>query len=75
MIHGRQSGHLAPGSAFPEGRTTVTYIATDLTGNSQLCDIIVTVEGKVWYFIISALYTHCRQFRGHNNWKLKNKNI
>ncbi|XP_071810204.1 uncharacterized protein [Asterias amurensis] len=40
----RQSGHMAPGSVFPEGRTTVTYIATDPTGNSQLCDVFITVE-------------------------------
>ena len=56
MIPGRQSGHTAPGSVFPEGRTTVTYIATDPTGNSQLCDVFITVEGKVLYFLfVTAL--------------------
>ncbi|XP_038060587.1 sushi, von Willebrand factor type A, EGF and pentraxin domain-containing protein 1-like [Patiria miniata] len=39
----RQTGHLAPGSSFPEGRTTVTYFAADPVGLSEQCDVIVTV--------------------------------
>ncbi|XP_022103007.1 sushi, von Willebrand factor type A, EGF and pentraxin domain-containing protein 1-like [Acanthaster planci] len=39
----RQVGHLAPGSRFPEGKTTVTYTATDPTALSSQCDVIVTV--------------------------------
>ncbi|XP_022105727.1 sushi, von Willebrand factor type A, EGF and pentraxin domain-containing protein 1-like [Acanthaster planci] len=39
----RVSGHMAPGSRFPEGRTTVTYTATDPSALSSQCDVIVTV--------------------------------
>ncbi len=34
---------LAPGASFPVGSTTVTYSATDLSGNSSSCSFQVTV--------------------------------
>eukprot|EP00057_Strongylocentrotus_purpuratus_P017942 XP_011672416.1 PREDICTED: sushi, von Willebrand factor type A, EGF and pentraxin domain-containing protein 1-like [Strongylocentrotus purpuratus] len=36
--------HLGPGSNFSEGSTTVPYIATDTSGNSVKCEVIVTVQ-------------------------------
>jgi hypothetical protein len=33
----------APGSVFPVGNTTVTYIATDASGNTATCSFVVTV--------------------------------
>ena len=33
----------APGSVFPEGSTTVTYTATDASGNTNTCSFIITV--------------------------------
>ncbi|KAJ8041572.1 Hyalin [Holothuria leucospilota] len=33
-----------PGDSFPLGPTTVTYIFTDLSGNSATCSFIVTVD-------------------------------
>ena len=35
-----------PGSAFPIGTTTVTYISTDPTGNTATCSFNVTVNGQ-----------------------------
>ncbi|XP_022105682.1 sushi, von Willebrand factor type A, EGF and pentraxin domain-containing protein 1-like isoform X2 [Acanthaster planci] len=39
----RQAIHLAPGSIFPEGRTTVAYFASDPVGLSEQCDFIINV--------------------------------
>ncbi|XP_033644442.1 sushi, von Willebrand factor type A, EGF and pentraxin domain-containing protein 1-like isoform X2 [Asterias rubens] len=40
----KQGNGRGPGSRFPEGRTIVTYIAVDPTGNSDQCDVIITVN-------------------------------
>lgn len=37
----------ASGSTFNKGTTTVTYIATDLTGNSSTCNFTVTVNDNI----------------------------
>nr|XP_006825005.1 PREDICTED: uncharacterized protein LOC100367903 [Saccoglossus kowalevskii] len=39
----RQAGHRGPSEYFPEGSTTVTYIASDASGNYALHDIKVRV--------------------------------
>lgn len=36
----------APGSEFPVGNTTVTFTATDDSGNQKTMDVIVMVEGR-----------------------------
>ena len=67
FCHCRQSGHLAPGSRFSEGQTTVTFSATDPRGNSEQCNVLVTVVGKaacnlfiVVSFAICFLTVLCR---------------
>ena len=37
------TGNFAPGATFPRGITTVTYTATDLSGNTSICTFTVTV--------------------------------
>ena len=37
------TGNFAPGATFPRGVTTVTYTATDLSGNTSTCSFTVTV--------------------------------
>ena len=37
------TGNFAPGATFPVGVTTVTYTATDLSGNTSTCVFTVTV--------------------------------
>jgi hypothetical protein len=37
------TGNFAPGATFPVGVTTVTYTATDLSGNTSTCSFTVTV--------------------------------
>ena len=43
-----------PGDIFPIGTTTVTYTATDISGNSSTCSFIVTIEDR-----ISPLFDFC----------------
>ncbi len=37
------TGNFAPGATFPVGVTTVTYTATDVSGNTSTCSFTVTV--------------------------------
>ncbi|XP_038050781.1 sushi, von Willebrand factor type A, EGF and pentraxin domain-containing protein 1-like [Patiria miniata] len=39
----KYAGHPDSGSSFAEGRTTVTFTATDPSGNAAQCDVIVIV--------------------------------
>ena len=43
-----------PGDTFPIGITTVTYTATDVSGNSSTCSFTVTVEDR-----ISPIFDFC----------------
>ena len=44
----------SPGQAFPIGKTTVTYTATDAANNRATESFVVTVIGTVWvrYFAL-----------------------
>jgi hypothetical protein len=43
------------GWQFPEGSTTVTFTVTDLAGNTEMCEVIITVEPQTVTANVSIL--------------------
>jgi hypothetical protein len=57
------SAGLPSGSAFPVGVTTVTYTATDASGNSMQCSFTVTVNaGQMANIHVDTLVAHSASF-------------
>lgn len=49
------SSNFVSGSAFPLGTTTVTYTATDNSGNSSTCSFTITVVSSADFNIVSTM--------------------